>query len=52
MFKIFAKKENKKMYEVKVVEINTGIVETIITDSVGIEALAMNGYDIIEMYEA
>lgn len=49
MFRLFAKKENKVRYEVTVVEINSGLMETIITDSDGIKTLGMNGYDIIEM---
>ena len=50
MFRLF-KKENKVRYEVTVIEINTGLKETVITDSDGIKTLAMNGYDVIEMRE-
>ena len=51
MFKLFAKKENKVRYEAVVVEISTGLKETIVTDADGIKTLAMNGYDVIETKE-
>ena len=49
MFKMFAKKEEKEMYEIKVVCIETGEVETVVTDKKGLAGLAINGYDVIEM---
>lgn len=51
MFRLFTKKKSKVRYEAVVVEINSELEETIVTDSDGIKTLAMNGYDIVKMKE-
>lgn len=56
MFRLFAKKNNKKdakkvMVKVITMEIQSGLVEETITDKAGLQGLVVNSYDILSVTE-